>query len=53
MPASFDTDGIAFVLDGHVGSNTDVRVTVRNVGASTLDLVAAPLAVPVTERRVP
>jgi hypothetical protein len=51
--ASLDTSSIAFVLDCHVWSNTSVRVTARNVSASTVDLAAAPLSVQVTKRRVP
>ena len=50
--ASLDTSSIAFVLDCHVWSNNSVRVTARNVSASTVDLAAAPLAVQVTKRRV-
>lgn len=34
--ASFDTSSIAFVLNCHAWSNNSVRVTARNVGASTL-----------------
>jgi hypothetical protein len=44
---------IAFVLDCYVWSNNSVRVTTRNVSASTVDLAAAPLAVQVTKRRMP
>ncbi len=51
--ASLDTSSIAFVLDCHVWSNNSVRVTARNVSASTVDLAAAPLSVRVTKRRVP
>jgi hypothetical protein len=51
--ASLDTSSIAFVLDCHVWSNNNVRVTARNVSASTADLAAASLAVQVTKRRVP
>jgi hypothetical protein len=51
--ASLDTSSIAFVFDCHVWSNNSVRVTARNVSASTVDLAAAPLAVQVTKRRVP
>jgi hypothetical protein len=51
--ASLDTSSIAFVLDCHVWSNNSVRVTARNVSASTVDLAAAPLAVQVTKRRLP
>ncbi|MBU8538882.1 glycoside hydrolase family 55 protein [Falsiroseomonas tokyonensis] len=50
--ASLDTSSIAFVLDCHVWSNNSVRVTARNVSASTVDLAAAPLAVQVTKRRI-
>jgi hypothetical protein len=50
---SLDTSSIAFVLDCHVWSNNSVRVTARNVSASTVDLAAAPLAVNVTKRRLP
>jgi hypothetical protein len=50
--ASLDTSSIAFVLDCHVWSNNSVRVTARNVSASTVDLAAAPLAVQVTKRRL-
>jgi hypothetical protein len=48
--ASLDTSSIAFVLDCHVWSNNSVRVTARNVSASTVDLAAAPLAVQVRSR---
>jgi hypothetical protein len=41
--AELDTGSIPFVLDGHVWSNNGVRVTARNVSASTVDLAAAPL----------
>ncbi|RAI57061.1 pectate lyase family protein [Roseicella frigidaeris] len=51
--ASLDTSSIAFVLDCHVWSNNSVRVTARNVSASTVDLAAAPLAVQVVKRRLP
>jgi hypothetical protein len=51
--ASLDSSSIAFVLDCHVWSNDKVRVTARNVSASTVDLAAAPLSVQVTKRRVP
>lgn len=51
--ASLDTSGIAFVLNCHVWSNNSVRVTARNVSASTVDLAAVPLAVEVTKRRIP
>jgi hypothetical protein len=51
--ASLDTSRIAFVLDCHVWSNNSVRVTARNVSASTVDLAAAPLSVQVVKRRVP
>ncbi|MBB5691909.1 hypothetical protein FHS88_004076, partial [Roseomonas alkaliterrae] len=51
--ASLDTSSIAFVFDCHVWSNNSVRVTARNVSASTVDLAAAPLAVQVTKRRLP
>ena len=50
--ASLDTSSIAFVLDCHVWSNNSVRVTARNVSASTVDLVAAALSVQVTKRRL-
>lgn len=40
--ASLDTSSIAFVLDCHVCSNDQVRVTARNISASTVDLAAAP-----------
>ena len=43
--ASLDTSSIAFVLDCHVWSNNSVRVTARNISASTVDLAAAPLSV--------
>jgi hypothetical protein len=42
--ASLDTSSITFVLDRHVWSNNSVRVTARNVSASTVDLAAAPLS---------
>lgn len=51
--ASLDTSSIAFVLDCHSWSNNSVCVTARNVGASTMGLAAAPLAVQVTKRRFP
>lgn len=51
--ASLDTSSIAFVLDCHVWSNNSVRVTARNVSASTVDFAAATLSVHVTKRRVP
>ena len=51
--ASLDTSSIAFVLDCHVWSNNSVRVTARNVSASTVDLAAAALSVQVVKRRVP
>ncbi|EFH10537.1 hypothetical protein HMPREF0731_3241 [Pseudoroseomonas cervicalis ATCC 49957] len=51
--ASLDTSSIAFVLDCHVWSNNSVRVTARNVSASTVDLAATPLAVQVVKRRIP
>jgi hypothetical protein len=51
--ASLDTSSIAFVLDCHVWSNNSVRVTARNVSASTVDLASAALSVQVTKRRVP
>ncbi len=51
--ASLDTSSIAFLLDCHVWSNNSVRVTARNVSASTVDLAVAPLAVHVVKRRVP
>jgi hypothetical protein len=51
--ASLDTSSIAFVLDCHVWSNNSVRVTARNVSASTVDLAAAPLSVQVVKRRIP
>jgi len=50
--ASLDTSSIAFVLDWHVWSNNSVRVTARNVSASTVDLAAAPLAVQLVKRRL-
>jgi hypothetical protein len=51
--ASLETSSIAFVLDCHVWSNNSVRVTARNVSASTMDLAAAALSVQVVKRRVP
>jgi hypothetical protein len=51
--ASLDTSSIAFVLDCHVWSNNSVRVTARNVSASTVDLAVAALSVQVVKRRVP
>jgi hypothetical protein len=51
VDASLDTSSIAFVLDCHVWSNNSVRVTARNVSASTVDLAAAGLSVQVTKRR--
>ena len=50
--ASLDTSSIAFVLDCHVWSNDKVRVTVRNVSLSTVDLPAAALHVQVMKRKV-
>lgn len=43
--ASLDTSSIASVLDCHVWSNNGVRVTARNISASTVDVAAAALAV--------
>jgi hypothetical protein len=51
--ASLDTSSIAFVLDCHVWSNNSVRVTGRNVSASTVELAAAALSVQVVKRRLP
>ena len=51
--ASLGTRSIAFVVDCHVWSNNSVRVTARNVSASTVDLASAPQAVQVTKRRMP
>jgi hypothetical protein len=51
--ASLDISGIAFALDCHVWSNYSMRVTVRNVSASTVDLAEAPLSVQVAKRRLP
>lgn len=51
--ASLDSSCIALVLDCHLWSNNSVRVTARNVSASTVDLAAAPLAVRVTKWRLP
>ncbi|CAH0127384.1 glycoside hydrolase family 55 protein [Roseomonas sp. CECT 9278] len=51
--ASLDSSSIAFVLDCHVWSNNSVRVTARNVSASTVDLAAAALSVQMVKRRVP
>jgi hypothetical protein len=51
--ASLDTSSISFVLDCHVWSNDKVRVTARNVSASTVDLAVAALSVQVVKRRVP
>jgi len=51
--ASLDTSNIAFVLDCQVWSYNSVRVTVRNVSASTVDLAATVQAVGVMKRRVP
>ena len=50
---SLDACSISFVPDCHLWSNNSVRVTARNVSASTVDLAAAPLAVQLTKRRVP
>ncbi len=44
--------GIAFLLDCHVWSNDNVRVTARNVSLSKVDLPAAALHVQVVQRRV-
>lgn len=38
--ASLDTSSTAFVLDCHVWPNDKVRVTARNVSASTVHLTA-------------
>jgi hypothetical protein len=51
--ASLDTSSIAFVLDCHVWSNNSVRVTARNVSASTVDLASAALSVQIVKRRLP
>ena len=51
--ASLDTSSISFVRNCHVWSNKSVRVTARNVSASTVDLAAALLAVQVVKRRIP
>jgi hypothetical protein len=51
--ASLDSSSIVFVPDCHVWSNNSVRVTARNVSASTVDLPAAALSVQVVKRRVP
>lgn len=51
--ASLDSSSIAFVVDCHVWSNNSVRVTARNVSASTVDLAAAVLSVQVAKRRIP
>lgn len=51
--ALLDTSSIAFVRDCHVWSNNSMRVTARNVSASTVDLAAAALSVQVVKRRVP
>ncbi len=51
--ASLDTSSIAFVIDCQVWSNNSVRVTARNVSASTVDLAAAPLSLQVAKRRIP
>lgn len=51
--ASLDTSSIAFVLDCHVWINNSVRVTARNVSASTAELATAPLTVQVVKWRVP
>jgi hypothetical protein len=48
-----DTSTIVFVLDSHVWSNNGVRVTTRNVSASTVDLAAAPTSVHVAKWRFP
>jgi hypothetical protein len=41
------------VFDFRVWSNNSMRVTTRNVSASTVGLAAAPLTVQVVKRRVP
>lgn len=51
--ASLDTSSIAFVSDCHVWSNDSLRVTARNVSASTVDLAAVALSVQVVKWRVP
>jgi hypothetical protein len=50
---SLDKSSIAFMFDCHVSSSNSVRVTVRNLSASTGDVAAAPLVVQVTKVRSP
>jgi hypothetical protein len=50
--ASLDSSSIACVLDCYEWPNNSVRVTARNVSASTVDLATAPLAVQVAKRPV-
>lgn len=50
--APLDISSIASVLVCHVSSNNSVRVMARNVSASTVELVAAPLSDQVVKRRV-
>ena len=51
VDASLDTSSIAFVLACHVWSNNDVRITARNVSATTVDLVAASVSLRMAKRR--
>ncbi len=51
-PLPLSHHDIAFVLDCHVWSNDKVRVTVRNVCLSNVDMPAAALHVQVVKRRV-
>jgi hypothetical protein len=50
--ASLDSSSIACVLDCHEWPNNSVRVTARNVSASTVDHAAAGPSVQVMKRRV-
>ena len=47
--ASLDTSSIAFVLEYNVWSNNSMRVTTRTMSASTVNLAAAPLSVPLVK----
>jgi len=51
--ASLDTSSIIFMLDCDAWRTNGVRVTPRNVSASTVDLAAATPAVRALKRRRP
>jgi hypothetical protein len=50
--ASLDSSSIAFVLNCQVWSNNSVRLTARNLSASAVDLLRAPLFVRATKRQI-